>query len=173
MNNKDVFKNLLVFCFITLLQFSSNSYAFDMEVLQEQCAEIGFKIKTPANGNCVLRLLNTEKAAVAKEQANINQQVLQAQQSEASRQQQEEMRELQRRSVEAQEAVAQARATAAQAQKSAVFNNALQNSMQMINGTGPYARTQPQQPDVLIIQQQAPSQPIQYIAPIQRGMGRY
>ena len=45
-------------CYFLLI---TNSYAVDMEILQEQCADIGFKIGTPANGKCVLQLMQIVK----------------------------------------------------------------------------------------------------------------
>jgi hypothetical protein len=44
---------LLVGCCLLL---TNDSYAVDFEGLQNQCAELGFKIKTPENGKCVLKL---------------------------------------------------------------------------------------------------------------------
>lgn len=38
------------------LLLANDSYAIDFEGLQNQCAELGFKIKTPENGKCVLKL---------------------------------------------------------------------------------------------------------------------
>lgn len=38
------------------LLLANDSYAVDFEGLQNQCAELGFKIKTPENGKCVLKL---------------------------------------------------------------------------------------------------------------------
>lgn len=51
--------NLIIFCFTSLLLLTNNSYALDIGVLQEQCAEIGFKKKTPENGKCVLKLMKS------------------------------------------------------------------------------------------------------------------
>ena len=102
---------------IAFMLLSNNTYAVDMAVLQEQCADIGFKMRTPANGTCVLRLMKgvkaEEKAVVAQQQAYANQQAAQAtldQQAANLRQQQAEMYDLQRRSVAAQEQAAQAQA---------------------------------------------------------------
>ncbi|MCX7073946.1 MAG: hypothetical protein NTZ70_03910 [Methylococcales bacterium] len=44
---------LLVGCCLLL---ANDSYAVDFDGLQNQCAELGFKIKTPENGKCVLKL---------------------------------------------------------------------------------------------------------------------
>lgn len=60
---------LLIFCFISLILLANNSYAVDMGVLQEQCAEIGFKIKTSANGRCVLRLMKSVTSQHATQSA--------------------------------------------------------------------------------------------------------
>lgn len=100
----------LIFCG-SLINF--NCFALDMEVLKEQCADIGFKINTPDNGKCVIRLMKSVANQKAKEEAEQrayqNQQAAKAQeirQAEAIRQQQSEMLELQRRSIEAQENIA-------------------------------------------------------------------
>lgn len=65
MNNYMPSNKLIIFCFTSLLILANDSYAVDMGILQEQCAEIGFKMKTPANGKCVLRLMKS----VANQQA--------------------------------------------------------------------------------------------------------
>lgn len=41
-------KKILHSILFTLCFIASNAYAVDMAVLQEQCADIGFKIRTPA-----------------------------------------------------------------------------------------------------------------------------
>ena len=111
-------------CLISLILLSSKSYAVDMEVLQEQCADIGFKINTPANGKCVLRLMKSvkaeEKAAAVQEQAYANQQAAiaaQAQQAQVIRQKEAEMLQLQRDSVAAQQQAAQAQTDTVDYQK--------------------------------------------------------
>ena len=58
----------VVLCFASFL-LVGNCNAVSMEVLQEQCAEIGFKIKTPSNGECVLRLMKSVANQQAKEDA--------------------------------------------------------------------------------------------------------
>jgi hypothetical protein len=109
---------------IGLMLLSNKSYAVDMEVLQEQCADIGFKIKTPANGKCVLRLMKSvkaeEKTVESQEKAYADQQAAiaaQAQQAEALRQQEAQMLQLQRESVAAQQQAAQAQTEAVDYQK--------------------------------------------------------
>ena len=137
-------------CLMGLILLSNKIYAVDMEVLQEQCADIGFKIKTPANGKCVLRLMKSvkaeEKALAAQEQAYANQQAAQAaaqaaqiQQAEALRQQQAEMYELQRRAVAAQEQAAQAQADAVGDQQRQRYLNQFNDGIQKMTGTGAYA----------------------------------
>lgn len=119
LNNHKPINKLFVFCFISFLLLANNSYAVDMEVLQAQCAEIGFKIKTPANGKCVLNLMRSVKSSEAKvateqrvyEEQN-NARAAEREQTEALRQQQAEMYELQRRSVAAQEQAAKAQTDA-------------------------------------------------------------
>lgn len=59
MNNYKPSNKPIIFYFTSLFLLANDSYAVDMGVLQEQCAEIGFKIKTPANGKCVLRLMKS------------------------------------------------------------------------------------------------------------------
>ena len=46
------------------LLLNIDCYALDIEILKEQCDEIGFKIHTADNGKCVLRLM--ESAAIQK-----------------------------------------------------------------------------------------------------------
>jgi hypothetical protein len=96
-----------------ILFFSIECHAVDMQVLQEQCADIGFKIKTPANGNCVLQLMQTvknrENQALAEKREyenRITAENTQRQQEAALRRQQYEMLELQRRQIESQENIA-------------------------------------------------------------------
>lgn len=135
-------------CLIGLMLLSNKSYALNLEVLQEQCADIGFKIKTPANGKCVLRLMKSvkaeEKAGAVQEQAYANQQAAiaaQAQQAEDLRQQQAEMYELQRRSVAAQEQAAQAQTDAATDQRRANGLRLMNQGLDRLTGTGAYAPT--------------------------------
>jgi hypothetical protein len=101
------------FLFFIFLIGSTKSYALDLQILQEQCADIGFKIKTPANGKCVLQLMQTvknkEAQALADQrayEAKVATENAQRQQEATLRRQQSEMLELQRRSIEAQENVA-------------------------------------------------------------------
>jgi hypothetical protein len=49
---------ICIFLFSYVFFFSNNTFADDLSVLQLQCADIGFKIKTPENGKCVLALFN-------------------------------------------------------------------------------------------------------------------
>ena len=92
--------------FVTsLLLLSSNCYALDIEVLKEQCDDIGFKIHTPDNGKCVLRLMETasnrkskyEAEQQVKQEAEIRQTEVLRQQQLADRRRQEEIAEMQRR----------------------------------------------------------------------------
>ena len=92
--------------FVTsLLLLSSNCYALDIEVLKEQCDDIGFKIHTPDNGKCVLRLMETasnkkskyEAEQQVKQEAEIRQTEVLRQQQLADRRRQEEVAEIQRR----------------------------------------------------------------------------
>jgi hypothetical protein len=104
------------YLFFISLMGSDKSYALDLQILQEQCADIGFKIKTPANGKCVLQLMQTaknkeyqalaERKAVTTENAQRQQEASLRQQEAYLRQQQSEMLELQRRSIQAQENIA-------------------------------------------------------------------
>ena len=97
------------------LLLNVNCYAIDIEVLKEQCNEIGFKIHTPDNGKCVLRLM--ESAAKQRTKDEAEQRAFQVQQiakieetrrENARRRQQNEMLELQRRSIESQEKMVKA-----------------------------------------------------------------
>ena len=144
---------LFLLCCTCLILMTTDTYAVDMEVLQEQCADIGFKIKTPANGKCVLRLMKgvkaEEKAVAVQEKAYSNQQAAQAnqtQQEEYLRQQQAEMYELQRRSVAAQEAVAASQHEALVDQKRQRYLNQFNDGIQKMTGTGAYAPRPPSPP---------------------------
>jgi hypothetical protein len=124
MNIKNFNNIIYSSCLMGLILLSNKIYAVDMEVLQEQCADIGFKIKTPANGKCVLRLMKSvkaeEKAVESQQQAYADQQAAiaaQAQQAEALRQQEAQMLQLQRESVAAQQQAAQAQTEAVDYQK--------------------------------------------------------
>jgi len=120
-----------------------NPSAVDMGVLQEQCAGIGFKIKTPANGACVLRLIKVVNAQAAQQQ----QQTLQVQQAAQVQQEQEqhaatvsqqqaEMYALQRRAVVAQEQAASAQKEAVNNQKSPESYFTLDRLINVLNATG-------------------------------------
>jgi hypothetical protein len=142
-------KKILHSILFTLSIFASNAYAVDMAVLQEQCADIGFKIRTPANGKCVLRLMKGVNATEAREASEERARAdsvrareeeslvrdAEIAQARAVRQQQEaqqaELMELQRRSVAAQE-----EAASAQSRNSSI--NSLSNTIQMLGGTGAY-----------------------------------
>ena len=132
-------------CFILM---TTNTRAVDMEVLQEQCADIGFKIRTPANGKCVLRLMKSvkaeEKAVEANEQTYANQQAViaaQAQQAEDLRQQQAQMLQLQRDSIAAQQQAAQAQTDAATDQRRSNGLKLMNQGLDRMTGTGAYAPT--------------------------------
>ena len=131
---------------IAFMLLSNSSYAVDMAVLQEECADIGFKMRTPANGTCVLRLMKgvkaEEKAVVAQQQAYANQQAAQAtldQQAANLRQQQAEMYDLQRRSVAAQEQAAQAQAEGAADERRSRGLKLMNQGLDRMTGTGAYA----------------------------------
>ena len=95
------------------LLLNINCYALDMEILKEQCDEIGFKIHTPDNGKCVLRLMESAAIQKRKEETELrayqNQQAVRAEelrQADAQRRQHMEELDLQRRSIAAQESLA-------------------------------------------------------------------
>ena len=131
---------IFIFLITGFLLAAKNIHAADIEVLKQQCVEIGFQIKTPDNGKCVLKML---KKATSSSESNLSSPVATSQTVEAAqqrtyerqqsyardaeraerervRQQQLEMLALQRRSVEAQE-------SAAQAQRSANYQNIIQS----------------------------------------------
>jgi hypothetical protein len=139
MRNQEMFSKFFTYMSICLVLFTTDIHATDMELLQQQCAEIGFKVKTPDNGKCVLKLLKKINIATdtksnsdsqsqsieAAEQRTYERQQNYAQdadrlQRERMQQQQQEMLELQRRSVVAQE-------NAAQAQRAANYQNIIQS----------------------------------------------
>jgi hypothetical protein len=122
-----------------LIIVATDIHAADIEVLQQQCAEIGFVIKTPDNGKCVLSLLKkitntidskfnpeTQSYSIDAAQKRIDERQqsyardAERLQRERINQQQQEMLELQRRSVAAQE-------DAAQAQRAANYQSILQS----------------------------------------------
>ena len=49
---------IFIYFFLCFLLFFNNAFAFDLIKLQQQCVDIGFHIKTPENGKCVLSLIN-------------------------------------------------------------------------------------------------------------------
>jgi hypothetical protein len=133
-------------CSIAFMLLSNNTYAVDMAVLQEECADIGFKMRTPANGTCVLRLMKgvkaEEKAVAAQQQAYANQQAAQAaqaQQAAALQQQQAQMYDLQRRSVAAQEQAAQAQTEGAAYERRSRGLKLMNQGLDRMTGTGAYA----------------------------------
>ena len=98
------------------LLLNVNCYELDMEVLKEQCDEIGFKIHTPDNGKCVLRLMESAAIQKRKEETELrayqNQQAVRAEEKrlvDAQNRQQAELLELQRRSIAVQENMAKER----------------------------------------------------------------
>jgi hypothetical protein len=143
MNIRKIRSMTLTLCGIAFMLLSNSSYAVDMAVLQEQCADIGFKMRTPANGTCVLRLMKgvkaEEKAVAAQQQAYANQQAAQAQQAAALQQQQTQMYELQRRSVAAQEQAAQAQAEGAADERRSRSLKLMNQGLDRMTGTGAYA----------------------------------
>jgi hypothetical protein len=95
------------------LLLNVNCHALDIEILKEQCDEIGFKIHTSDNGKCVLRLMESDATQKRKAEIELrayqNQQAVRAEelrQADAQRRQQTEALELQKRSIAAQEALA-------------------------------------------------------------------
>ena len=150
-------KKILHSILFTLCFIASNAYAVDMAVLQEQCADIGFKIRTPANGKCVLRLMKGVNATEAREASEERARAdsvrareeeslvrdAEIAQARAVRQQQEaqqaELMALQRRAVVAQE-------KAARAQDSDNTLNMFSNTIQMLGGTGAYYKPAPRTP---------------------------
>lgn len=139
--------------FIFLFISTSECHAVDMQVLQEQCADIGFKIKTPANGKCVLQLMqsvkNREAQALAEQRAyesKVAAENAQRQQEAALRKQQAEMFELQKRSIAAQEAAANAQREAIDNDRQARAWSAVGESLQRQYGTGAYAPQPPPLP---------------------------
>ena len=127
MNIQDNFCKSFSFVVMTLAFLATDIHADDIEVLQQECAEIGFTIKTPDNGKCVLKLLKKINGITANKYTTETQnnsieaaqkRTEERQQSYAKdadrlqrkrmNQQQQEMLELQRRSVAAQENQAQA-----------------------------------------------------------------
>ena len=95
------------------LLLNIDCYALDIEILKEQCDEIGFKIHTADNGKCVLRLMESAAIQKRKEEVELrafqNQQAVRAEelrQADAQRLQQAEALELQRRSIAAEEILA-------------------------------------------------------------------
>jgi hypothetical protein len=124
------------FGFIVIFLFSETANAFDLKALQAECAELGLKIGTPANGKCVLKLRKKEKESEARDNATQEEQLLMYR---LQQQREAELHDLQRRSVQAQEELAKA-------QDRAATNNMLFNGIQMMRGTGPYALPQPRAP---------------------------
>lgn len=118
---------------------SSVATASDLSDLTKECAKIGYKLKSPKNSDCALKLRSIEQWGLAL--------ALKAKQEEDEkkyladlyREQQEKNRELERRSVEAQESIARS-------QNREVFNNILFNGVQMMNRSGAYAPSYNQQP---------------------------
>lgn len=125
--------------FLVFLLVLEVSAAAEMSELQTKCALMGFKKGTPNNGNCVLELMRDEKERVAQEQEKNAMLMSQQAELERLRQQQAQMLELQRQAVMAQQ-------QAAEAQQQQVDAYRFNNSMQMLLGTGAYARPQQRAP---------------------------
>jgi hypothetical protein len=114
-----------------------------MDKAKEKCLEIGFKAKTEKFGMCVLEITAREEKEVReKEKA-----ATELRQAEYDRIESEskarELRELQRRSIQAQEQAAMAQEQSAKEQEIANSINLMTNGIQMMNGTGAYAKPQP------------------------------
>ena len=137
-NNLSKFFTCIATC---LILFVTDIHAADMEVLQQQCSEIGFKIKTPDNGKCVLKLLKKISTSIDINSSSVSQSqsIEAAQQRNDERQQsytrdaqraqrerdyqlQQEMLALQQRSVAAQE-------SAVRAQRAANYQSIIQGIM--------------------------------------------
>ena len=142
---------------------SNSTSAVELSVLQKECAEIGFKIKTEDNGKCVLQLMDKFNSKAIKQETVIND-VNAAQQRTIERQkqyekdaeiaqkqreidefkrQQAEMYEQQRRSYAAQEAAANAQREAIDNDRQARAWSAVGESLQRQYGTGAYAPRPP------------------------------
>lgn len=138
----------IIFLTIFLLNIfiTPSARGFDddtISTLQRECVDLGFKPNTSENGKCVLKLLNTNSAgsgsssaearikARQKEYARDAEIAAKERELEVLRIKQAEQLELQRRSVAAQEQAAQAQSNAASAYM-------LNNTMQMMMGTGAY-----------------------------------
>lgn len=68
------FSNACKICILlcsNVVFFSNYAFADDLSVLQLQCADIGFKIKTPENGKCVLALVNKLRSTPSFTQSSI------------------------------------------------------------------------------------------------------
>ena len=114
------------------------TFAADVEGMKQECAQLGFKLGTKDNANCAFKLLKRSRDIDAQQsQIQAGEARYQAEQRELEyqqariRQQEEQLYELQRRSVAAQE-------QAAQAQQHEADTYRLNNTMQMIMGTGSY-----------------------------------
>ena len=152
------------FLLTILCSLSFQLDARDLSILQSECAELGFKLKTADNGNCVLKLLDkinagtTVTKSIAKppsendieeaqkrlyarqQQYQYDSELIRKQREiDELKRQQEEMVALQRRSVVAQE-------SAAKEQGRANGLNLMLNGLQMMGGTGAYARPAPRAP---------------------------
>lgn len=108
-----------------------------------KCLEIGFKVKTEKFAMCVFEITSREekeskeKEKLAEEAKNVEYERIDR---EASLR---ESREIQRRAVRAQEQAAMAQEEQAKEQSFANSMNLITNGIQMMNGTGAYARPQP------------------------------
>lgn len=118
----------------------------DVQSLQQECVELGFKINSEANSDCALKLLKRARKQdelARSQEAEISAREAQQRQIEYQqglvRQQQLEMYELQQRSLAAQE-------RAAKAQSDANANAMIFNGIQMMNGTGAYYKPPPPMP---------------------------
>ena len=129
-----------------LLVASGVAQAADVQTYKRECAELGFKVGTKDNADCAFKLLKRGRELESQQQTNdVARAQLDAEQRELAnqqaliRQQQQQAYELQQRAVAAQEQAAQAQ----QSQADTYFFN---NAMQLMMGTGAYARPQPRQP---------------------------
>lgn len=157
-------RQILFLIIIGISCLVSNSVgALELSVLQNECAEIGFKIKTEGNGKCVLQLMDKFNSKPINQGTTIDD-VSGAQQRTIERQrqyekdaelvqkqheidgfkrQQAEMYELQRRSYTAQEAAANAQRDEIANERSARAWGAVGRSLEKLSGTGAYAPRPP------------------------------
>ena len=161
-------RQILFLIIIGISCLASNSIAaVELSILQKECAEIGFKIKTEDNGKCVLQLMDkfSSKATIqtstkaikqaieiddvsaAQQRTNERQQqyekdaeiAQQQREIDALKKQQAQMYDLQKRSVAAQEQAAQAQAEGAADERRSRGLKLMNQGLDRMTGTGAYA----------------------------------